>query len=153
MKNDSDSDSDTPLSNGIAKKNDFSAVSSDGLGVDASPDTASSLFRPKRGAYIPFSEGARACLGRRFAQVEILVALAVIFSKYSVELAVDEWASEEDVSQMDDVNRKKVWTKAKDEAERKMREEMGTIITIQLRGKPVKVRVVERGQEWFDWKE
>ncbi|KAK1017424.1 Cytochrome P450, partial [Friedmanniomyces endolithicus] len=46
-------------------------------GPDKRPDTAPSLFRPAKGAYIPFSDGYRSCLGRRFAQVEILAVLAV----------------------------------------------------------------------------
>jgi cytochrome P450 len=131
----------------------FCEISADGLGIDSSADTASGLFKPVRGAYIPFSEGARACLGRRFAQIEILAALAVIFTKYSVELAVDDWASAEQISQMDEKSKKQVWEKAKKEAERKMRDEMGTIVTIQLRGKPVRVRICERGSELFCWQD
>jgi cytochrome P450 len=143
----SDSDSEAAAS---MKKSEFRTDDDgDALSIDATPDTSSSFFKPKRGMYIPFSEGARACLGRRFAQVEILAAIAVIFRMYSVELDVD---SENDVESMSEKERKDVWDQAKGEAERKMREEMGTIITIQLRGKPVKVRIVERGQELFDWK-
>jgi cytochrome P450 len=147
-------DPEIPQGNGpTSAQSSFSAVSADGLGVDVSPDTAASMFRPVRGAYIPFSEGARACLGRRFAQVEILAALAVIFSKYSVELAVDEWATEMQVIEMSQENRREIWNKAKKEVERKLKDEMGTIITIQLRGKPVRIRICERGNELFDWKE
>jgi cytochrome P450 len=127
----------------------LSKVANDGLGVDESPDTAATFFRPAKGAYIPFSEGARACLGRRFAQVEILATLAVIFQKYSVELAVDKYASESDVLNMNEEARKGVWNKAKEEARRKLKDEMGTVITIQLRGKPIAVRLVPRGQEIF----
>lgn len=146
----SDSESDGASS---TKKNEFRRDDDgDAMSIDATPDTSSSFFKPKRGVYIPFSEGARACLGRRFAQVEILAAIAVIFRTYSVELAVDEWADEADVETMGEAKKREVWEKAKADAERKMREEMGTIITIQLRGKPVKVRIVERGREQFDWK-
>ncbi|QDS72315.1 hypothetical protein FKW77_007539 [Venturia effusa] len=117
--------------------------------VDLSPDTASTLFRPVKGAYIPFSEGFRACLGRRFAQVEILATLAVIYHSHSVELCVDEYASESEVAGMSETERRETWKKAKVEAERKIREEMGTVITLQLRGKGVKVRFCERGNEQF----
>lgn len=117
--------------------------------VDLTPDTASTLFRPPKGAYIPFSEGFRACLGRRFAQVEILATLAVIYQSHSVELCVDEYSSEQEVEGMGTEERKAVWRKAKVEAERKIREEMGTIITLQMRGKGVKVRFCERGEERF----
>jgi cytochrome P450 len=139
---------DTP-----ATPQNFTSLSSDGLGVDESPDTASSMFRPARGAYVPFSEGARACLGRRFAQVEILAALSVIFTRYSVELGVEEWATEEEVLEMSESERRNVWGKAKEEVHRKMQDEMGSIITIQLRGKPVQIRICERGSELFDWKD
>lgn len=60
------------------------------LSIASAPDTSPSLFRPSRGAYVPFSEGYRACLGRRFAQVEVLAVLAVVFKDYSVELAVED---------------------------------------------------------------
>ena len=135
--------------NGDAKDGTFSKLSADGLGIDSSSDTAEAFFRPAKGAYIPFSEGARACLGRRFAQVEILAALAVIFQKYSVELSVDDWATSEEVEAMDRAGRKTVWHKAQNEARRKMREEMGSIITLQLRGMPIKLRICLRGQEQF----
>ena len=48
------------------------------------------LFHPVRGSYLPFSDGARSCLGRRLAYVKIMGVLAVIFQEYSIELAVDE---------------------------------------------------------------
>jgi cytochrome P450 len=126
----------------------LSVPSTDGLAVDTTPDTTSA-FKPGKGAYIPFSDGPRACLGRRFAQVEILATLAVVFSRYSVELAVDEWASAEEVRGMDGDERARVWGKAREEVERKMRDEMGTIITLQLRKEGVRVRLVERGGEMF----
>jgi cytochrome P450 len=121
----------------------------EGEEVDLTPDTASTMFRPPKGAYIPFSEGFRACLGRRFAQVEILATLAVIYQSHSVELCVDEFASEAEVESMSVDERKATWRKAKVEAERKIREEMGTIITLQMRGKGVKVRFCKRGSERF----
>ncbi|KAJ3084762.1 hypothetical protein HK102_000556 [Quaeritorhiza haematococci] len=42
-----------------------------GSGVDAA-----------KAAWMPFSEGARACLGKRFAQVEFVCALAMLAQKY-----------------------------------------------------------------------
>ena len=36
-----------------------------------------------------FSEGARACLGKKFAQVEFVAVIAAIFSKFRVELECD----------------------------------------------------------------
>jgi hypothetical protein len=117
--------------------------------VDLAPDTASSMFRPPKGAYIPFSEGFRACMGRRFAQVEILATLAMIYRNQSVELSVNAFAPEEEVESMDKEERKEVWKRAKAEAERKLRDELGSIITLQFRGEGIKVRVVPRGKELF----
>lgn len=45
------------------------------------------LHKPIRGSYIPFSDGNRACIGKKFAQVEYVAALAVIFRDYEVGLA------------------------------------------------------------------
>ncbi|KAL8951092.1 MAG: hypothetical protein Q9222_002896, partial [Ikaeria aurantiellina] len=78
-------------------------------------NSSSLLHRPPRGAYIPFSEGYRACLGRRFAQVEVLAVLAVIFKFYSVELAVDKWAGDQEVEAMGTEERGRVWRKAERE--------------------------------------
>jgi cytochrome P450 len=123
----------------------------DGTGVDETPDTATTMFRPPKGAYIPFSEGYRACLGRRFAQVEILATIAVIFQGHSIELCTEDWANEEEVRRMEPEEKIRTWNKAKDEAERKIREEMGTVITLQMRGKGVKVRVCKKGDEIFNF--
>jgi hypothetical protein len=62
---------------------------------------------------------------------------------------VDEWASAEEVRGMDGDEKARVWGKAREEVERKMRDEMGTIITLQLRKEGVRVRLVERGGEMF----
>ncbi|KAL8931609.1 MAG: hypothetical protein Q9216_007141, partial [Gyalolechia sp. 2 TL-2023] len=78
-------------------------------------NVSSNLHRPARGAYIPFSDGYRACLGRRFAQTEVLAVLAVIFKYYSVELAVDGHASDEEVAGMGEAERKVVWEKVRGE--------------------------------------
>ncbi|PWY77047.1 cytochrome P450 monooxygenase [Aspergillus heteromorphus CBS 117.55] len=45
------------------------------------------IHKPVRGAYLPFSDGFRACLGKKFAQVELVAALAVLLRDYRVELA------------------------------------------------------------------
>ncbi|KIW00139.1 uncharacterized protein PV09_08317 [Verruconis gallopava] len=117
-------------------------------GVDLSPDTADSMFRPPKGAYIPFSEGFRACLGRRFAQVEILATLAVIFKEHSVEVMPEE--GEDAIKAMSKAERRKVWDRERREIERKINEESRTVITLQMRGEPVKLRICKRGQELFD---
>ena len=121
------------------------------LGVNTAADTSDALYRPPKGAYIPFSEGFRSCIGRRFAQVEILAVLATIFSQYSVELAVDAYATDEQVAKMSEDEKKDVWQKAKQEVQRQMREDMGSVITLQLRKGAIGLRLVKRGKELFDW--
>ena len=111
-----------------------------------SPSTG--LFVPVKGAFLPFSEGARACPGRRFAQVEITAVLAAIFQIYTVELDVSEWASDADVNRMGDEERKAIYEKAKVRA-RKLIRESENIITLQMLGTSVPVRFVKRGDERF----
>ena len=129
----------------------YSESDADDYGGPNGSDTAAGLFHPPRGAYIPFSEGARGCLGRRFAQIEILAVLAVIFREYSVELALDEYATEEELAAMTDEDRRKTWSKGKSTAEDLLKSGMGTIITLQMRKGKVPMRFVKRGSERFKY--
>lgn len=45
------------------------------------------IHKPYRGAYIPFSDGFRACLGKKFSQVEFVAALTTVLQQYRIELA------------------------------------------------------------------
>jgi hypothetical protein len=124
----------------------------DGLdfdGPDRRPDTAASLFRPPRGAYLPFSEGFRSCLGRRFAQVEILAVLAVIFKHYSVELDLGEWMSDEEIEKASEAEVREAWHRADTKARWLLKHGMMTIITIQMRKGKVPMRFIKRGNERF----
>jgi len=129
------------------------AATSDGedYGGPQGEDIASTLLRPKKGSYYPFSEGPRACLGRRFAQVEVLAVLAMVFKDYSVELAVDEFATDEEVQRMPvgGGERRAVWEKARKRATGLLKDGMGTIITIQMRDGTVPLRLVRKGRERF----
>jgi cytochrome P450 len=112
-------------------------------------DTSDSLFRPPRGAFIPFSDGARSCLGRRIGQVEIMAALAVVFQKYSIELAVDEWASDEEVERMSLEEKRRLYKKAQDKCRATLRKATSRI-SLKLHGDlHVPIRLVLRGQERF----
>jgi len=118
-------------------------------------DSEPHLFTPPKGAYIPFSDGPRACLGRRFAQVEIVAALALIFSAHSVELDVgsEEGFGENELKRMSKDERKKLWMNSRERADRKWREKMTLVITLQLSGETgaVPLTVVRRGEEkYFD---
>lgn len=114
-------------------------------------DTSAQLFKPVKGSYIPFSDGFRSCIGRRFAQVEILAVFAVIFSQYSVELAVDDYASDEEVERMPKggQERRELYAKAVDRADAALKTKMATIITLQLRGMSIPIRLMKRGEERF----
>ncbi|KAL5114395.1 hypothetical protein ACEQ8H_007705 [Pleosporales sp. CAS-2024a] len=114
-------------------------------------DTSSQLFKPEKGAYIPFSDGFRSCIGRRFAQVEVLAVLGVIFTQYSVELAVDEFASDDEVERMPKggLERRQVYQKACDRADHALKYQVASIITLQLRGVSIPIRLVRKGEERF----
>jgi len=120
-------------------------------GPDKRPDTAPSLFRPAKGAYIPFSDGYRSCLGRRFAQVEILAVLAVVFKTWSIELCVGLTMSDEELVKADEEVRRSAWEQADKRARELLRTGMMTIITIQMRKGKVPMRFVRRGKERFDY--
>ena len=123
----------------------------DGL-EEASYDTSTSgsLFKPVKNSFISFSEGARACPGRRFAQVEITAVLTAIFQKYSVELDVSEWASDEEVARMGTAEKRAVYQKAMIRAESVLKRCEQRTITLQMRpGDKVPVRLVVRGKERF----
>ncbi|KAF7958417.1 hypothetical protein EAE96_001965 [Botrytis aclada] len=116
----------------------------------ASPDASndSLLFVPRRGAFIPWSEGAHACMGKRFSQVEMMAALAVIFKVWSVELDVRKWASDEEIKKMNVGDGRLVYEKAMDRA-RKLVKESETVITLKMFGESVPLRFVKRGKERF----
>ncbi|KAK2029348.1 cytochrome P450 [Colletotrichum zoysiae] len=112
-------------------------------------DTSEKMFRPVRGSYVPFSDGPRSCLGRRIAQVEIIAALSVIFQRYSLELAVDEWASDAEVDAMSQEEKQELYKKAQDKC-RETLKKATTLLTLKLpSGTSVPVRIVPRGEERF----
>lgn len=119
------------------------------LGINESADTSEKLYKPMRGAYFPFSEGYRSCLGRRFAQVEILAVIAIIFQNYSVELCTKEYATDAELAKMDVDELAEVWQKTAEDARELMLNGMGTVITLQMRDGHVKLRLIPRGKERF----
>ncbi|TVY54500.1 Cytochrome P450 4B1 [Lachnellula cervina] len=120
----------------------------DEFGGFTGQDSHAKLFRPQKGSYLPFSEGPRSCLGRRLAQVKVMASLAVIFQLYSIELAVDEWATDDEVSKMSDEGKCVLYKKAQDAARKKMREAT-SLITLKLHPGFIPVRVVKKGEERF----
>lgn len=131
------------------KQADLSADSSeDEFGCATGRTTSAELFHPVRGSYIPFSDGPRSCLGRRLAQIEVTAVLAVVFQKHSVELAVDEWASDEEVAKMSVEEKKAVYQKAVVKAGESMRTATSRI-TLKMHEGFIPVRVVPKGRERF----
>ncbi|KAI0393748.1 cytochrome P450 [Xylariaceae sp. FL0594] len=127
-------------------------VMEEDVGGYVGSDTSASMFRPVRGSFIPFSDGARSCLGRRIAIVEMLAAIAVIFQKYSVENAVGAWASDEELERMDRAQKAELYRKSVKRS-RDAISSCQTMITLKLpRGTFVPLRLVKRGEERFvDW--
>ena len=81
----------------------------------------SGLLRPAPGTYIPFSDGIRGCIGKKFAVVELVALVARIFSRYSVNLAT------KDV----DLDKGEDKTTSWNEARRKVEKEMYEGITFK----------------------
>lgn len=121
------------------------------IGGPQSADTSPHLFNPEKGAFVPFSEGYRACLGRRFAQIEVMAVLAAIFRDYSVELDLDKYASEDEIAAMDETLKRQTWDKARDTAEGLLKHGMMTIITLQMRAGKVPVKFTKRGSEKYKY--
>lgn len=44
---------------------------------------------PVEGSFMPFSRGARGCLGKRFSEAEFVAVFSVILREHRLELAVD----------------------------------------------------------------
>lgn len=133
----------------VDENTEVDGADNEDFGGFAGPDTSAQLFRPVRGSYLPFSDGARSCLGRRIAQVEMVAALSTIFQKYSIELAVDEWASDDEVDRMSQEQKRELYAKAQAKSRETMRSAT-SLITLKLHGnKFVPIRLVPRGQERF----
>lgn len=45
------------------------------------------LNMPPRGSFVPFSDGPRACLGRKFSEVEFVTAMTLVSREYTFEFA------------------------------------------------------------------
>lgn len=105
------------------------------------------FLRPKPGSFIPFSDGGRGCLGRRFALVELCAVVTRIFSEYSVELVMEE-AKEKLGSTAGKEQRKVAWEKARGLAEQKMSSGVEFRMALRMGGN-VPVSFVKRGQEFY----
>ncbi|KAF2227449.1 cytochrome P450, partial [Elsinoe ampelina] len=107
-------------------------------------DGKEGLFRPQKGALIPFSEGQRSCIGQRFAKTEIVAVLAAVFKEWSVELVVDG-----EREGMDEEERREKFEVARVKAVRTIMEGCKTGPTLRLREGEVPIRLVRRGEERY----
>ena len=101
----------------------------------------SSSFSPIPGSYIPFSEGHRACMGKRFAQVEFCAVIAFIFKYHSIELVADDG----DFQPHKEIKRS-AWERARHGAEKELSDGVGFTMSLKMEGK-VPVRLMKRRQE------
>ena len=145
-----------------ASQDSFSTTAGDGEGEGETPASSvaggdegtetGSLFRPEKGAFLAFSEGARSCLGRRIAHVEIMAVLAVLFQRYSLELAVDDFVegdAEAAVRGMGREGRARAYARAQERCREKIRGAR-SVLTLKMQGgEDVPVRLVRRGEERF----
>ena len=58
--------------------------------------TQESFIEPDPGTYIPWADGPRSCVGRKFSQVEFVAVLATLFSQYRVQPVLRAGESEAD---------------------------------------------------------
>jgi len=128
----------------------YSEKEEEDFGGYTGQDTSAQLFRPTRGSYLPFSDGPRSCVGRRLAQIKVVAVLSVIFQSYSLELAVDEWATDDEVAKMGNMQRKKLYKVAQEKARKTIRSAT-TQITLGLHEGAgfIPVRLVPKGEERF----
>lgn len=52
------------------------------------------MFTPVKGSYVPFSDGARVCPGKKFAQVEFVAAMVAFFRGNRVQVVQEGVESE-----------------------------------------------------------
>jgi cytochrome P450 len=58
--------------------------------------TAETFIEPEAGSFIPWADGPRACVGKKFSQVEFVAVLAVLFQQYQARPVLKAGESEED---------------------------------------------------------
>lgn len=93
------------------------------IGKADETETGSGKFlKPKAGTFVPFSEGSRGCLGRRFALVEVCAVVSTLFKTHSVELITDH---------ENDLNVQEAWLEARRHAALALSE--GTKFDMSLR--------------------
>ncbi|KAM3512141.1 hypothetical protein MY11210_004205 [Beauveria gryllotalpidicola] len=101
------------------------------------------LFRPVPGAYTPFSDGTRSCIGRRMAQSQIMAALAVLYRRHSTELVVGK----EDVQERS--AERVLYLEARRKTLATLKTARMTTTLKLLDGQQIGLRIAKRGEERF----
>ncbi|KAL9029721.1 MAG: hypothetical protein Q9196_002072 [Gyalolechia fulgens] len=104
-----------------------------GKGNNGSP------YAPVVGSFMPFSDGPRACMGKRFAQAQLCAVLATVFKNHSIELAVKN----------DKRSYKERWQEARERADHELSTNVGFLMSLKMRGQ-VPLRVVSRSTTDFN---
>lgn len=112
-------------------------------GEKSGRDPTTGFLHPAPGTFVPFSDGARDCIGKKFAIVELVAMVIRIFREHSVELAVADGAPLDDFA-----SRAAAWATARASAERELGEGIEFKMSLRLAGK-VPVCFVKRGEEQF----
>jgi cytochrome P450 len=114
--------------------------------------TEDAFLKPEPGSYVPFSDGSRGCLGKRFALVELCAVLARILSEWSVELVADTGMqvceSEKEKRSHGREDRETAWRAARRKAEVQLSDGVKFDMSLRIMGS-VPVRFVKRGEEAF----
>lgn len=95
-----------------------------------------SAFSPVAGSFIPFSDGPRTCMGKRFAQAEICAVMAALYKNYSIELAVKD----------DERDYQERWQEARQEAEKGLSTGVGFLMSLKMT-RDVPLRLVRRSRQ------
>jgi cytochrome P450 len=61
----------------------------EGTSGETTQTGSTNFLKPRAGTFIPFSDGSRGCLGKRFALVEVCAMVATLFKTHSVELVTE----------------------------------------------------------------
>ncbi len=101
------------------------------------------FLRPRLGTFVPFSDGSRGCLGKKFALVELCALITRIFSGFSVELAIEGLRPDASKTEM-----KEEWLKARADAEHQLSAGMKFEMSLRLTG-TVPITFVRRGEEKY----
>lgn len=120
----------------ILKSGDFETK----LGLEQKLDVVrdlqrAELFRPYPGAFIAFSIGARGCLGRCFAETELLAVIAVLLKDHSLELGVEEIINTTVTVKPNSRELRVAYEEAKAEVRRMVRGGISHHLTMQFSGR------------------